>query len=41
MPPSDSPLAVGIHWPRGGASLYLRDPAGNSVELAPGKIWNL
>jgi catechol 2,3-dioxygenase-like lactoylglutathione lyase family enzyme len=22
-----------IEWPRGGKSLYLRDPAGNSVEL--------
>jgi catechol 2,3-dioxygenase-like lactoylglutathione lyase family enzyme len=28
-----------ITWPRGGSSLYVRDPAGNSVELAPGRIW--
>lgn len=28
-----------IAWPRGGSSLYLRDPAGNSVELAPAMIW--
>ena len=35
------PVEAEIHWPRGGASLYLRDPAGNSVELAPGRIWNL
>jgi len=28
-----------ITWPRGGASLYFRDPAGNSVELAPARIW--
>ena len=28
-----------IHWPKGGSSLYVRDPAGNSVELAPGSIW--
>jgi catechol 2,3-dioxygenase-like lactoylglutathione lyase family enzyme len=28
-----------ITWPRGGASLYVRDPAGNSVELAPARIW--
>jgi len=28
-----------IAWPRGGASLYVRDPAGNSVELAPSSIW--
>jgi catechol 2,3-dioxygenase-like lactoylglutathione lyase family enzyme len=30
-----------ISWPRGGTSLYVRDPAGNSVELAPAKIWSL
>ena len=28
-----------IAWPRGGSSLYVRDPAGNSVELAPAMIW--
>src|SRR5215216_1292602 len=28
-----------IEWPRGGASIYVRDPAGNSVELAPARIW--
>jgi catechol 2,3-dioxygenase-like lactoylglutathione lyase family enzyme len=37
--------AVGVEaeivWPRGGRSLYLRDPAGNSVELATGTIWGL
>jgi catechol 2,3-dioxygenase-like lactoylglutathione lyase family enzyme len=27
-------------WPRGGArSLYVRDPAGNSVELVEGDLW--
>jgi catechol 2,3-dioxygenase-like lactoylglutathione lyase family enzyme len=30
-----------IAWPNGGRSLYVRDPAGNSVELAPARIWNL
>ncbi|HEU4721229.1 MAG TPA: VOC family protein [Gemmatimonadaceae bacterium] len=30
-----------IAWPRGGASIYVRDPAGNSVELAPAEIWGL
>ncbi|HKP15757.1 MAG TPA: VOC family protein [Gemmatimonadaceae bacterium] len=29
-----------IAWPRGGSSLYVRDPAGNSVELAPAGIWS-
>jgi catechol 2,3-dioxygenase-like lactoylglutathione lyase family enzyme len=30
-----------LEWPRGGGSLYIRDPAGNSVELASPKIWGL
>ena len=29
-----------IAWPRGGSSLYVRDPAGNCVELAPASIWS-
>lgn len=28
-------------WPAGGRSLYVRDPAGNSVELASPRIWGL
>lgn len=28
-----------VEWPRGGRSLYVRDPAGNSVELATAEIW--
>jgi catechol 2,3-dioxygenase-like lactoylglutathione lyase family enzyme len=28
-----------VAWPRGGRSLYLRDPAGNCVELASPKLW--
>ena len=28
-------------WPGGGRSLYFRDPAGNSVELATPRIWGL
>ncbi len=30
-----------IAWPRGGRSIYVRDPAGNSVELASPAIWKL
>ena len=30
-----------IDWPGGGRSLYFRDPAGNSVELATPKIWGI
>jgi catechol 2,3-dioxygenase-like lactoylglutathione lyase family enzyme len=28
-----------MRWPRGGRSLYVRDPAGNSVELVEGDLW--
>ncbi len=28
-----------VEWPGGGTSLYFRDPAGNSVELATPTIW--
>jgi catechol 2,3-dioxygenase-like lactoylglutathione lyase family enzyme len=28
-----------VAWPRGGRSLYVRDPAGNSVELASPLLW--
>jgi catechol 2,3-dioxygenase-like lactoylglutathione lyase family enzyme len=28
-------------WPSGGRSLYFRDPAGNCLEFAEPKIWNL
>lgn len=28
-----------ITWPRGGHSLYFRDPAGNSVELITPGVW--
>lgn len=37
----DAGLAIEseVEWPKGGRSLYIRDPAGNSVELAPPTIW--
>jgi catechol 2,3-dioxygenase-like lactoylglutathione lyase family enzyme len=28
-----------ITWPLGGHSVYVRDPAGNSVELIEGEAW--
>jgi len=30
-----------IDWPDGGRSLYFRDPAGNSLELATPRIWGI
>ena len=29
-----------ITWPSGGRSVYVRDPAGNSVEFVEGEIWD-
>lgn len=28
-----------VDWPRGGRSVYFRDPAGNSIEIASPEIW--
>ena len=30
-----------VTWPRGGHSIYFRDPAGNSVELTTPSTWGL
>jgi catechol 2,3-dioxygenase-like lactoylglutathione lyase family enzyme len=30
-----------VRWPQGGTSLYIRDPTGNSIELASPSIWGL
>lgn len=35
------PIEAQIEWPRGSSSIYVRDPAGNSVELAPARIWGI
>jgi catechol 2,3-dioxygenase-like lactoylglutathione lyase family enzyme len=35
------PLEAEVGWPGGGSSLYVRDPAGNSVELTTPSIWGL
>jgi len=32
-------IEMEVNWPPGGRSLYFRDPAGNSVELASGNVW--
>jgi catechol 2,3-dioxygenase-like lactoylglutathione lyase family enzyme len=35
------PIEAEVRWPHGGYSLYLRDPAGNSIELATAALWGL
>lgn len=35
------PIESTIRWPQGGESIYVRDPAGNSVEFATAKLWGL
>lgn len=30
-----------VQWPQGGRSVYFRDPAGNSLEVASPRIWGL
>jgi catechol 2,3-dioxygenase-like lactoylglutathione lyase family enzyme len=30
-----------VEWPKGGTSLYFRDPAGNCVELVTRGLWGL
>lgn len=33
------PIEADFEWPNGGRSIYVRDPAGNSVEFAEPRIW--
>ena len=34
-------IEADFEWPQGGRSIYFRDPAGNSLEIAEPKIWGL
>ena len=34
------PIETEIQWADGLRSIYFRDPAGNSVEVAPATLWN-
>jgi catechol 2,3-dioxygenase-like lactoylglutathione lyase family enzyme len=34
-------IEMEMTWPRGGHSLYFRDPAGNSVEILTPGVWGL
>jgi catechol 2,3-dioxygenase-like lactoylglutathione lyase family enzyme len=36
---AEVPIEAEVRWPQGGYSLYLRDPAGNSIELATAALW--
>jgi catechol 2,3-dioxygenase-like lactoylglutathione lyase family enzyme len=38
---SGIPIEADFEWPGGGRSIYIRDPAGNSVEFAEARIWGL
>lgn len=35
------PIETEVRWPNGGFSIYFRDPANNSVELATPQMWGL
>lgn len=32
-------IEADFHWPNGARSLYFRDPAGNSIEMAEPRLW--
>lgn len=34
-------IEADFEWPKGGRSIYFRDPAGNSLEFAEPRIWGL
>jgi catechol 2,3-dioxygenase-like lactoylglutathione lyase family enzyme len=33
------PIEADFRWPNGARSIYIRDPAGNSVEFAEPRLW--
>ncbi len=38
---ADIAIESDFRWPNGARSIYFRDPAGNSLECAEPKLWNL
>jgi catechol 2,3-dioxygenase-like lactoylglutathione lyase family enzyme len=34
-------IEADFEWPKGGRSIYVRDPSGNSIEFAEPRIWGL
>lgn len=39
LPANGHPIDADFRWPTGARSLYVRDPAGNSVEFAEPRLW--
>ncbi|TPE53615.1 VOC family protein [Amaricoccus solimangrovi] len=39
LPAAGIPLEADFDWPNGARSIYVRDPAGNSVEFAEPRLW--
>lgn len=35
------PIEADHRWPNGARSLYIRDPAGNSVEVGEARMWGI
>lgn len=40
LPAAGVPVEADFRWPNGARSLYVRDPAGNSVEFAEPALWH-
>jgi len=38
---NDVAIEAEVTWPSGGRSLYFRDPAGNSLEVATTQVWGM
>lgn len=41
LPEAGVEIEAELRWPNGAESIYVRDPAGNSVEFAQPAIWGL
>lgn len=38
---NDIAIEADFHWPHGPRSIYVRDPAGNSIEFASAALWSM
>ena len=41
LPEAGVPIEADFRWPNGARSIYVRDPAGNSIEFAEPKLWGV